>query len=83
MMVIWNSWNGFTKGNSCLSNLTAFCDKTARFVRKGEQEMSLTWTLMLSAVPPTILLCPSWGITVWMVGQLGVLIAGWMDGLRR
>lgn len=83
MMVIWNSWNGFTKGNPCLTNLAAFCDKMSRFVMRGEQQMSLTWTLMLSAVPPTVFLCPSWDITVWMAGQPGMLITGWMDGLRR
>ena len=68
MMVIWNSWNGFTKGKLCLTNLTAFCqsDRMTRFVMRGEQWMSLTWTLiMLSAVSPTIFLCPSWDITVW------------------
>lgn len=82
-MVIWNSWNGLTKGKPGLTDLTAFCDKISRFVDEGRAKdvAYMDFNKAFSSVSCNILVSKLGHHNV-VVGQLGGLITDWMVGLK-
>lgn len=74
-----NHQHGFTKGESCLTNLIACYDKITRY--KGEGRGSVIFLNGSKAldIVPTIFFCQD--IAVWVGRQL--VCRNWMVGLRR
>lgn len=61
----------FTTGKSCLTNLIAFYDKITSYVVRREKWIPLTLSLARFLTRClTIILSPSWDVTIWIAGQL-------------